>query len=53
LADGTLRAWGLNNFGQLGNGTTTTAMLPVQVSGLTGVTGIAAGAYSALALQTG
>ncbi len=35
LSNGTVRTWGWNNTGQLGNGGTTTSMAPVQVSGLT------------------
>lgn len=36
-------AWGNNSSGQLGDGSTTHRLLPVQVSGLTGVADIAAG----------
>ena len=43
--DGTVWAWGLNDQGQLGDGTSTNSNLPVQVSGLTGVTSVAGGAY--------
>ncbi|MCK5353526.1 MAG: hypothetical protein KAJ63_00295, partial [Methyloprofundus sp.] len=41
-SDGTVWAWGNNEFGQLGNGTIINSDIPVQVSGLTGVIGIAA-----------
>jgi alpha-tubulin suppressor-like RCC1 family protein len=45
LADGTVRCWGENTFGQLGDGTTdNTRPLPVPVSGLsTAAVGLAAG----------
>ncbi|HEX2312108.1 MAG TPA: hypothetical protein VHJ17_00105 [Thermomonospora sp.] len=37
LSDGTVKAWGANNNGQLGDGSTTPRTSPVTVSGLTGV----------------
>src|SRR3990172_8879010 len=43
--DGTVWAWGSNSDGQLGDGTTINRSTPVQISGLTGVSTIAA-AYS-------
>jgi alpha-tubulin suppressor-like RCC1 family protein len=50
LGDGTVKAWGDNSFGQLGDGTTTRRNLPVDVHGLTGVSAISAGASTSLAL---
>src|SRR6266508_3833645 len=43
--------WGYNISGQLGDGTTTNRSTPVQASGLTGVTAIAAGWNHTLALK--
>ena len=37
LSDGTVRAWGSNEFGQLGDGTKTDRYKPVPVTGLSGV----------------
>src|SRR5262249_48072949 len=56
--DGSGGAWGLNLFGQLGDGTTGDSLLPVQVKDptgtglLAGVTAIAAGADHSLALKS-
>ncbi|NOK38261.1 kelch-like protein [Corallococcus exercitus] len=49
--DGTLWAWGINDEGQLGDGTTTGRRTPVQVQGLTGVMAVAAGYGHTLALK--
>ncbi len=54
LQNGAVYAWGNNNRGQLGIGTTSSHSLPVAVSGLTsGVTAIAAGSSHSLAVQNG
>ncbi|WP_085053197.1 InlB B-repeat-containing protein, partial [Candidatus Magnetominusculus xianensis] len=58
--DGTVWAWGSNLHGQLGNDqfgvaqntSTADSTIPVQVSGLTGVTAIAAGTVHSLALKS-
>lgn len=50
--DGTVWAWGQNTGGQLGDGTTTQRKTPTQVSGLSGVVAVAAGAIHSLALTS-
>jgi len=50
LRNGTVMAWGANEFGQLGNGTETPSDVPVPVSGLSGVTAISTGFNHSLAL---
>jgi alpha-tubulin suppressor-like RCC1 family protein len=49
--DGTVWTWGGNGYGQLGNGTTTGSVTPVQVSGMSGVEAVAAGVYDTVALK--
>ncbi len=50
LDDGTVVCWGLNNYGQLRDGTTTGRLSPVPVKSLTGVISIAAGSFHTCAL---
>ncbi len=50
LGNGTVKAWGNNQFGQLGDGTTINRNIPVQVNVLTNIAAVAAGAYHSLAL---
>lgn len=49
--DGTVWAWGLNSYGQLGDGTTTNRTEPVQVSGLHNVISVASGSFHSIALK--
>ncbi|MDP3000959.1 MAG: hypothetical protein Q8N47_25985 [Bryobacterales bacterium] len=51
-SDGTVRAWGLNDSGQLGDGSTANRLTQVPVSGLTGVLAVAGGANHSLALKS-
>jgi alpha-tubulin suppressor-like RCC1 family protein len=50
LKDGTVRAWGLNQHGQLGDGTRTNRDRPLTVPGVRNAVGIAAGGYRSAAL---
>lgn len=49
---GIVWAWGYNNYGQLGNGTISSARKPVQVEGLDDVISIAAGTDHSLAIRS-
>ena len=50
--DKTVWCWGHNNYGQLGNGTTTDSDVPVQVSGLTDVASIHASHQHTCAIKS-
>jgi alpha-tubulin suppressor-like RCC1 family protein len=50
-ADGTVWAWGSNDRGQLGNGTTSARSYPVQVLGIGNVVSLSAGDLFSLALR--
>ncbi len=58
-SDGTVWAWGTNTYGELGDGSNTSTILPVKVksvdgnSELTGVTDISAGVNSSCAVSSG
>jgi len=49
--DGTVSAWGWNDTGQVGDGSTTHRYAPVQVPGFSGVTAISAGDNHSVALK--
>jgi alpha-tubulin suppressor-like RCC1 family protein len=51
-SDGTVWAWGSNEFGQLGDGTTRRHRRPVQVADLHDVVAITAGEFDSLALKS-
>jgi alpha-tubulin suppressor-like RCC1 family protein len=50
LASGAVQCWGANNYGQLGDGTTTHSNVPVTVKGISSATAVAAGGYFSCAL---
>ena len=53
LTDSTVKCWGYNYFGQLGDGTTTNSSIPVAVPALTGVATLTVGGNSSCAVLPG
>lgn len=53
VADGTVRCWGLNNHGQLGDGTTTDRYTPVRVQSVAGAVGVISGFQSCALITDG
>jgi alpha-tubulin suppressor-like RCC1 family protein len=51
-SNGTVWAWGWNLTGQLGNGLLVDSRTPLQVNGVSGATGLAAGAYHSLVVRS-
>jgi len=50
--DGTLWAWGLNDFGQVGDGSVTNRYIPVQISTATNWQSVSVGYYYTLAIKS-
>jgi len=50
-SSGNVKCWGLNNYGQLGNGTNVNQSSPIAVSGLTGQISLASGMYHSCAVH--
>lgn len=53
MGTGTVKCWGYNYYGQIGDGSTTDALTPVSVNGLTNIAAITAGSVHTCALTTG
>ena len=53
FGDGSIQCWGDNDWGQLGNGTTTSSATPVAVAGVAGATAITAGEHHTCAIVAG
>jgi len=50
ISDGTVKCWGRNDYGQLGNGTTTHSLIPVAVIGISNAKAVATGSVHTCAL---
>ncbi|NDG84787.1 MAG: choice-of-anchor D domain-containing protein, partial [Proteobacteria bacterium] len=50
ISDGTIRCWGSNTYGQLGDGTTTQRLTPIAVSGISTATSVVMGTSHTCAL---
>ena len=50
---GTIKCWGNNDHGSLGDGTTVTSLTPVDVLGIENATSIALGRHESYALMPG
>lgn len=52
MTGGTVKCWGYNQYGALGNGSTTQSTSPVSVSGLANISQVATGSYHTCALNS-
>jgi len=52
-SDGTVWAWGYNQYGQLGDNTGATSLVPIQVAGMAGITGVAGRYFHSLVFKAG